>query len=185
MDRFLLFGLGNPGNQFVHTRHNVGADMVLAWIEYMESQGARVSQWKTHEKFHARVCEVTLDDRVVIVLSQIVFMNDSGRVLSAYLRYNEIDMAHILVVHDDLELPLAEVKIQETGSAHGHNGIRSVLEHMGNSDIARLRIGIGRPSDATPVEKFVLSSFSPSEKELLHEKEPEILQMISDRLLGE
>ena len=185
MDRFVLFGLGNPGNQFVHTRHNVGADVVLAWIEHVGFEGARVSEWKTHEKFHARVCEVATGDRVVVVLSQLVFMNDSGRVLSAYLRYNEIDTKNILVVHDDLELPLAEAKIQETGSAHGHNGIRSVLEHMGNSDIARLRIGIGRPSDATPVEKFVLSSFSPSEKEVLHEKQPEILQMISDRVLGE
>lgn len=184
MERFVLFGLGNPGNQFVHTRHNIGADVVLAWIERAEAEGARVSEWRTHEKFHARVCEVAMDDRIVVVLSQIVFMNDSGRVLSAYLRYNEIDTNNILIVHDDLELALGEIKMQETGSAHGHNGVRSIIEHMGNSDIARLRIGIGRPSDATPVEKFVLSSFSPIEREALQAKQPEILQMISGRLLG-
>ena len=152
MERFLIFGLGNPGAQFIGTRHNVGADMVRAW----------------ERPQHA------------IVLEPKLYMNESGKTLAECMRYYNIPAERVLVVHDDLELALGEIKLQTGGSAKGHNGIRSIQEHFGNADIARLRIGIGRPADETPVEKFVLSKFTAEEKAVLKNKEKEILQAISD-----
>ncbi len=184
MKQFLLFGLGNPGSEFSHTRHNVGADMADAWANEMMQRGNTVSDWRTHEKFHARVREISFDDVEVVLLSQLVFMNDSGKVLSSYLRYRELDRKNILLIHDEIELPLGDIKIQEDGSAKGHNGVRSIHEHLGDTNIPRLKIGVGRPHDATPIEKFVLSTFTPSEKEILKQRESEILQIITTRVLA-
>lgn len=188
MKKFLLFGLGNPGNDFSHTRHNLGADTVQKWIDSMCAQGAAVSDWKTHEKFHARVCSVVFDDCEVTVVSPLVFMNESGKTLHAYLRYHPLEREQVLVVYDDLELSLGDIKFQASGSAHGHNGMRSVHEYMGDTNVPQLRIGIGRPSakatggaavQAMPIDKYVLSTFTPDEKRILEEKEKNILEEIS------
>lgn len=179
MKEFVLFGLGNPGEAFRHTRHNLGADVVVSLIEYMRTLGASVSSFKAHEKFHAQVCEIVYADTRVTILSPLVFMNESGKVLASYLRYHPVEREHILVIHDDLEVPLGEVKFQEKGSAHGHNGVRSIHEYLGDMDVPQLRIGIGRPVDATPIDKFVLASFSPQEKEVLREKESEAIIAIT------
>ncbi|HLC49663.1 MAG TPA: aminoacyl-tRNA hydrolase [Candidatus Andersenbacteria bacterium] len=180
MQQFLLLGLGNPGEQFINTRHNLGADMLTSWIEYMRLRGATVSDVKTHEKFHARVCDIVFGDIAVSVLLPLLFMNESGKVLASYLRYNELQREHIVIVHDDLELPLGAVTFQATGSAHGHNGMRSVHEYIGEKDIPQLRIGIGRPNDATPIDTFVLGVFTPEEKKVLKEKESEIMEKITE-----
>ncbi len=184
MKQFLIFGLGNPGSEFSHTRHNLGADMVDVWANEAMQQGKMVSDWRTHEKFHARIREVSFDEVEVTILSQLVFMNDSGKVLSAYLRYHELERKNILLIHDEIELPLGDTKIQEDGSAKGHNGVRSIHEHLGDTNIPRLKIGVGRPHDTTPIEKFVLSTFAPSEKEVLKQREAEILQIITTRVLA-
>lgn len=180
MKKFLLFGLGNPGGDFSHTRHNLGADMVGKWIEYMRVKSASVSNWKTHEKFHTRVCDVVYGDYFVTILSPLVFMNESGKVVDAYLRYNPLERDQIIVVRDDLELPLGDTKFQSSGSAHGHNGVRSIHEYLGDTNIPQFRIGIGRPSDTTPIEKFVLETFTPEEKKILEEKQKSILEKITN-----
>lgn len=182
MKRFVLFGLGNPGKEFEHTRHNIGADSVQKWIAAMQEKGATISPLKTHEQFHALARDVSIDDAVVTILTPLVFMNESGKPLAAYLRYNPTDTKNIFLVHDDLELSLGELKFQQTGSAHGHNGVRSIHEYLGHMDIPRLRIGIGRPTDTMPIEKFVLATFTPEEKAVLKEKEGEIIEAISLRL---
>ncbi len=179
MKQCVVFGLGNPGDQFSHTRHNLGTDMVLAWIEHMKSRDADVSQFQSHEKFHARSCEVRMGETGITVLVPLVFMNESGTVVSSYLRYHPIVRENIVVIHDDIELNLGEIKFQKDGSAHGHNGVRSIHEYLGDTNIPRLRIGIGRPSDAIPVEKFVLSTFAPEEKSVLKAKENEIVEVIT------
>lgn len=148
----------------------------------MASQGAQVTHWKAHEKFHARACEVIMRDIAITILSPLVFMNESGKVIFSYLRYNAIDRENILIVHDDLELGLGEIKIQEGGSAHGHNGVRSIHEYMGDMNIPRLRIGIGRPKDANSVEKFVLSSFMPEEKDSLQTQQQKVIEAITVQL---
>lgn len=184
MKQFVLLGLGNPGEEFTHTRHNLGVDILALWIEWMREQGATISDMKTHEKFHARVCEVTYADTVVSVLFPLVFMNESGKTLSSYLRYHPVERECVSVAHDELELPLGEVKVQRTGSAHGHNGMRSIHEYLGDMDVPQVRIGIGRPSDTTPIDKFVLSTFTPEEKKLLETKRESILTTISETIFS-
>ncbi len=152
MEQVLLFGLGNPGEKFVGTRHNLGADVIAA------------QDFSSH----------------VVVVEPKLYMNDSGKTLAEYMRYYKIEAKDVLIVHDDLELALGEMKLQIGGSAKGHNGIRSIQEHLGNADIARLRIGIGRPEDDMPVEKFVLAKFTEEEKAILKSREKEILEAISD-----
>lgn len=184
MQSRLLVGLGNPGEQFSHTRHNIGADMVSAWLLFMKDKGADVSNFKNHEKFHSRICEVRHGDMCITVLESLVFMNESGKSVTTYLRYHPLDRENILVVHDDLELALGEVKFQQDGSAHGHNGMRSIHEYLGDTNIPRLRIGIGRPQDAAPVEKFVLATFTPEEKAVLKSKEAGIIEAMTASLLS-
>jgi PTH1 family peptidyl-tRNA hydrolase len=179
MKQYVLFGLGNPGEQFSHTRHNLGTDMVVAWLANMQEHDVEISEFKSHEKFHARSCEIRTDETAITVLIPLVFMNESGKVISSYLRYHPIDRENILVIHDDIELNLGELKFQKDGSAHGHNGVRSIHEFLGDTNVPRLRIGIGRPQDATPVEKFVLSTFTPEEKAVLQERESAIIEAIT------
>lgn len=151
MEKLLLFGLGNPGEKFVGTRHNLGADVIAA------------QEYSPH----------------VVVVEPKLYMNDSGKTLAECMRYYNIPAERVLVVHDDLELALGEIKIQTGGSAKGHNGVRSIQEHLGDANIARLRIGIGRPVDDMPVEKFVLSKFTEEELLVLKSKEKEILEAIT------
>jgi PTH1 family peptidyl-tRNA hydrolase len=182
MKKLVLFGLGNPGDQFSHTRHNLGMDMVQAWVDDVKDRGVEVSERKTHESFHARMCEVKIGDATITVLAPLVFMNESGKVLVSYLRYHPIEREHILVVHDELELSLGEIQLQKEGSAHGHNGVRSLHEYLGDMNIPRLRIGIGRPQDATAIDKFVLSTFTAEEKTVLATQKPNIVDAISEAL---
>lgn len=179
MKRFTVFGLGNPGEQFSHTRHNLGSDIVALWLASMQGKGADVSQFQTHEKFHAKSCEVQFDAAAITILEPLVFMNESGKVLSSYLRYHPLERENILVIHDDLELELGEIQFQKDGSAHGHNGVRSIHEYVGDTNIPRLRIGIGRPQDTTPVEKFVLLPFTSEEQAVLKEEENKIVETIT------
>ena len=116
-------------------------------------------------------------------------MNESGKVLHAYLRYHPLEREQMLVLYDDLELQLGEMKFQASGSAHGHNGMRSVHEYMGNTNVPQLRIGIGRPfaqratggaaAQVMPIDKYVLSTFTPDEKRILEEKESGILEALT------
>lgn len=183
MQQYVLMGLGNPGEQFSRTRHNLGADSVATWIAHVAEQGMQVSDAQTHEKFHANVREVRFQETVIAVLDSLVFMNESGKVLASYLRYHPVNRQNILIIHDDLELSLGDIQFQNNGSAHGHNGMRSLHEYLGDTNIPQLRIGIGRPSDTTLIEKFVLSTFTPEEKKVLEQKEREIVEAITRRLI--
>lgn len=179
MQHKLIIALGNPGEKFSHTRHNLGQDIVTAWISYIQEKGADVRDMKSKESVHARVQEIYFEDTGITILFPDLFMNDSGKAAMQYLKYNEIDHGDILIIHDDLELALGEVKLQESGSAKGHNGVRSIHEYTGTLDIPRLRIGIGRPVDEKPIEKFVLEPFTSDEQEVLRAKQRVILETIT------
>jgi len=190
----LIVGLGNPGEQFKNTRHNLGQGIISAWVDMLQAQGADIQLMQSKESLHARMQEILLNDVKITVLYPDVFMNESGKAVMQYLRYNELDKKNILVVHDDLELPLGESRLQESGSAHGHNGMRSIHDFLGDTDIPQLRIGIGRPfakatgraaaSDINSLESFVLGKFTPEEQSILKEKQEAILDVITDIVVG-
>ncbi len=160
----LIVGLGNPGPDYELTRHNAG---FLA-IDYFAGE---IGQPITLEKWQGLFSRIRLYGKTVFLLKPQAFMNRSGECVARFATYFKIEPQHILVIHDDLDLEPGRIKIVARGGAGGHNGIRSVIRHLGASDFARIKIGIGRPpvsghGSAMPVERFVLAGFSPAEWDL-------------------
>ncbi|MCE9642842.1 MAG: aminoacyl-tRNA hydrolase [Candidatus Andersenbacteria bacterium] len=182
MEHVLVVALGNPGEKFKNTRHNLGQDIVLSWVELARERGADVQVVQSKESLHARIQEVVFNNIKITILYPDVFMNESGKAVMQYLRYNEVDHKNILIVHDDLELPLSEVKLQESGSAKGHNGVRSIHEYLGTLEVPRLRIGIGRPADQKPIDVFVLEKFTEQERMIFDSKKQGVLDAITEAI---
>ena len=159
--RLLIAGLGNPGLQYDRTRHNAG---FMALDYFATCQGYSIST----EKMQGKYAAMRLSGKQVLLVKPQSFMNRSGECASLYAKYFDIAPPAILVVHDDLDLPPGRIKIVSGGGSGGHNGIRSLVSHLGTGDFARLKIGIGHPRDsadtaAMPVERYVLSRFSPEQ----------------------
>jgi len=159
----VICGLGNPGERYRLTRHNVGFRVVdLLADRWQMAGGGRVRDG-------AALLEVRHPEpigRVLLVKPQ-KYMNLSGRVLRAALRQADVDLTtDLLVVADDIDLPLGRIRLRRSGSAGGHNGLRDIIESFGTDDFARLRIGIGRAGAAA---NHVLATFRPDERELADE----------------
>lgn len=150
----LVVGLGNPSPQFAGTRHNLGARIVRQWHD-------------------------TSSDPAVAILLPTTFMNDSGPAVAAYLRQQSWLPADILIVHDDVELLLGHWRFKAGGSATGHRGVRSVHHALGTMDIPRLRVGLGKPADAS-LKDFVLGKFTAAEEQILAELMPTLLASLTD-----
>ena len=160
----LIVGLGNPGREYEQTRHNAGF-----WA--VEKLLARCSPgMATKKKFHGLVDEVSVDGRRVVLLRPQTFMNLSGQSVAEAVRYLNVDPAReLLVIYDDLDLPVGRIRLREKGSSGGHNGIRSVISHIAGSDFPRIRIGVGRPPVDVMVIDHVLSRFAKAERTLVDE----------------
>lgn len=154
----MIVGLGNPGPQYEKTRHNAGC-IAVDYFARTRDLTFRSSA------MGGEYCSVRLAGKQVILLKPQNFMNRSGECVARFANYYAIASADILVIHDDLDLAPGRVKIVSGGGAGGHNGIRSLIRHLGTGDFPRLKIGIGHPRDlgdavaAMPVERFVLSRF--------------------------
>ena len=151
----LAAGLGNPGREYERTRHNVG------WMVMDEL--ARRLGGSFRAKFSGRLAEVRLEGRRLALLKPETYMNESGRSVSAALRFFKAEAAELLVVHDDVDLEPGRLQARLGGGLAGHNGLRSIAQGVGTQEFLRLRIGVGRPGrgDPRPVSDFVLSEFEP------------------------
>ncbi len=146
----LIVGLGNPGSQYVRTRHNVGF-----WLlDRLAEAGADL---RTESKFQAEVGTLKLGGRRVALLKPTTFMNLSGQAVGAYARYYKIPPAAILVVHDELDLAPGTVRLKRGGGHGGHNGLRDITAQIG-AEFLRLRLGIGHPGSADKVVEYVLGN---------------------------
>jgi PTH1 family peptidyl-tRNA hydrolase len=150
----LIAGLGNPGREYEDTRHNAGF-MIMDRL----AQRAGIS-FRNQPKWNAAIAATG----GVILCKPQSFMNVSGEPIGAVARFHKIDPAHILAIFDDVALPLGRIRIRPSGSAGGHNGMKSILEHVG--DIPRLRVGIGA-ADGTSMVQHVLGKFLPDERPIL------------------
>lgn len=173
-DSLLVIGLGNPGAKYEQTRHNAG---FLALDAFAEENNLQLSTAKMQGIF----CANSMSGRKVFLLKPQTFMNRSGESVQAFMKYFDIDHENILVVHDDLDLAPGRIKMVRGGGPGGHNGIRSLIQHLGCKDFARLKIGIGHPRDHVetaqiPVERFVLSRFSDEQWQMFQDN----LDRISD-----
>jgi PTH1 family peptidyl-tRNA hydrolase len=151
----LVAGLGNPGREYATTRHNAGA---MVCDELARRQGCSF-----RSKFSGELAETRLDERRIALLKPQTYMNESGRSVAAAVRFFKVDPADLLVVHDEVDLELGRLQARLGGGTAGHNGVRSVAQHLGTPEFLRLRIGIGRPErgDPRPVADWVLSPFQP------------------------
>ncbi|MCF8061252.1 MAG: aminoacyl-tRNA hydrolase [Deltaproteobacteria bacterium] len=157
---YLIAGLGNPGPDYRLTRHNMGFRVLEAWAEAL---GVRLSG----RRFQSMSARVVLHGRSLLLLCPMTFMNRSGEAVQACAHYYRLEEENILIVHDDLDLPLGRVRIAGGGGTGGHKGVASVARHLGTREFPRLKIGIGRPEGGQSVESYVLSPFSREERDLV------------------
>jgi PTH1 family peptidyl-tRNA hydrolase len=158
----IIIGLGNPGKKYERTRHNAG---FMAVDEIARDLRFSLSQ----EKYHAFVGKCRMGDEDALVAKPQTFMNESGRSVGAILRYTYGSPADLIVVHDELDLPLGTVRVKTGGGHGGHNGLRSIIEHIGSSDFIRVRVGIGRPAPGCDAADYVLSPFGADERKTADE----------------
>jgi PTH1 family peptidyl-tRNA hydrolase len=153
----LVAGLGNPGPQHAHDRHNAG------WMVVDEL--ARRHDGSFRAKFNGRLAETRLGDAKVALLKPETYMNESGRSIGAAARFFKVPAEQVLVVHDDVDLALARLQARLGGGLAGHNGLRSIAQALGTPEFLRVRIGVGRPErgDPRPVADYVLSPFAPED----------------------
>ena len=153
----LVAGLGNPGREYGRNRHNVG------WLVVEELARRHDGAWKG--KFNGKLAEIRIDGHKVALLKPETFMNDSGRSVQAAMKFFKLEPDAVLVVHDEIDLPLARLQARLGGGTAGHNGLRSVAAHLGTADFLRLRVGVGRPErgDRRKPADYVLSDFEPHE----------------------
>lgn len=151
----IIVGLGNPGARYADTRHNAGFFVIDELAKRLHTAGSRT-------RFKAEIAEVRDGDRRFILVKPQTFMNDSGLALREVVNWYRIPLDQVLIVVDDLDQPFGQLRLRAKGSAGGHNGLKSIFQHLGTQEIARLRIGIGRGANQTITH--VLSRFSPEER---------------------
>lgn len=153
----LVAGLGNPGREYAGNRHNVG------WLVVDELARRHDGAWRT--KFDGKLAEIRIDGHKVALLKPETYMNDSGRAVSAAMRFFKLEPDSLLVVHDESDLESGRLQARRGGGLAGHNGLRSIAERLGTPDFLRLRVGVGRPGrgDPRPLADYVLSDFEPHE----------------------
>lgn len=151
----IIAGLGNPGTEYARTKHNVGFMFVDALAEAL---GVSASEWQA--KFDALVAPARIGTQKVLLVKPQTYMNESGRAIGPLLSWYKLEPEDLIVVHDDMDIPVGTIRIRKKGSAGGHNGIKSILAHVGDEHFARVRIGIGRPLPGWTVVNHVLAPFS-------------------------
>jgi PTH1 family peptidyl-tRNA hydrolase len=159
--RKLVVGLGNPGSKYEGTRHNVGFEVV----ERLARGGPGASFTR---KFDGLLAEAEIDFRRVLLLKPETFMNLSGRSVRQAVAFYKLDLADILVVCDDLTLPLGKLRLRRGGSDGGQKGLRDISAQLGTQDFARLRVGIGEPGPIDAAD-FVLTRFRPAERTIVED----------------
>ena len=158
----LIAGLGNPGRRYARTRHNAGF-MVLDRLAERWKAG-----WTSEKRFAARLARVERDGLPAWLCEPETFMNASGEAVGALAMYYRIAPADVLVVVDDADLPLGELRLRARGSSGGHHGLESIEQHLGTQEFARLRVGIGREDPASrEITGHVLSEFNRAESQLM------------------
>lgn len=175
----LLVGLGNPGEQYEQTRHNVGF-----WLVDAIASSCHHS-FRSESKFHGDLCRVTIGGADLRLLKPSTYMNRSGRAIAAVARYFDIPPEEILVAHDELDLPVGSVRLKQGGGHAGHNGLRDTIAALGIRDFWRLRIGIAHPGDKTLVTGYVLGRPSKDDDGLIRGALDDAERTLPDLIAGQ
>lgn len=163
----LIIGLGNPGKKYEKTRHNVGFMVLENLKNELTKYGA--SSWELSKKFNAEICGCTINGNKIILARPMTYMNQSGLAVQLIAHFYKMTSKDIIVVHDDKDLDLGQIKVQVNRGSAGHNGIKSIIEHIKSQDFYRVRVGIAsaNKNKMKDIPKFVLQKFSIFEKKNL------------------
>lgn len=170
----LIVGLGNPGKEYEKTRHNMG---------FMVIEKFAIDRNLTFnkEKFGGIYTEFMYNNEKIILLKPMKYINLSGEVVSSYVSYFKIKISDILIINDDLDMPLGKIKLKVNSSSGGHNGLKNIEQHLGTKEYKRLKLGISNNKDID-TKDYVLSKFSKSDNELLNSVISKSCDVINDYL---
>ena len=157
----LIVGLGNPGTQYTWTRHNLGFLVLETLMKNQKAKGHVAAS------IHGMLAKTLINDVECSLLMPMTFMNDSGTSVKKVMAKTGVAQEDILVICDDLDLPFAKLRIRPSGSAGGHNGLKSIINDLGSNEFARLRMGIDAPQNTDETIDYVLSNFTPAERQVL------------------
>ncbi|KXT84904.1 aminoacyl-tRNA hydrolase [Streptococcus panodentis] len=149
----LIVGLGNPGEKYAETKHNVGFMLIDKICKELDLKFTRDSI------FQADIASAFLKGEKIYFVKPITFMNESGKAVQALLAYYGLEIGDLVVIYDDLDMEVGKIRLRSKGSAGGHNGIKSIIRHLGSQEFKRIKIGIGRPKAGMTVIHHVLGKF--------------------------
>ncbi|NIP43205.1 MAG: aminoacyl-tRNA hydrolase [candidate division Zixibacteria bacterium] len=158
----LLAGLGNPGKKYAKTRHNLGF-MVLDYLADRNGRKFKSGKGKWKE------ARLELDGKEIWAIMPQTYMNLSGQAVAEFCNYLKIEPEEVLVVCDDINLPLGKIRIRDSGSAGGHNGLKDIIESLGSDRFSRIRLGIDLPPEGEPSEAYVLKPFGEKDQKIVKE----------------
>lgn len=169
---YLLIGLGNPGREYINTRHNIGFMLIDRLTIRLDARGMKMQS-------NAIVITSRYEERKIILAKPQTYMNLSGQSVQGLAHFYKIPLENLLVAHDDLDIPFGTIRIRPTGGPGGQRGMASTIEKLGTKDFPRLRLGIGRPPGRMDPKDYVLQDFSKDDSKLL----PEVLDRATDAAL--
>lgn len=177
----LIVGLGNPTEQYANTHHNVG---FMALDKIQERYNLK---FKKSIKYNALISTFTINNQEIVLMKPLTYMNLSGQSVSKYVKSKHVDLKDILVIYDDMDLPLGKLRIRKNGSSGGHNGIKSIIAELGGTqEFSRVRIGIDKPIDASgnQIIDYVLKKFTKTELDILNPLLDVIPDLVNDLSLS-
>lgn len=175
----LIVGLGNPGIKYENTRHNIG----FKTIDFLINKLRDDYNFKLINKFNAQIIEIKNNQDKIILVKPLTYMNLSGEAIIRIVKWYKLDLEDILVIHDDLDLPVGKIRFRLKGGSGGHNGISSLIQHLGTENFKRIKIGIDRPCYGDVVN-YVLTNFNKDEKILIDQVIIDASDGIIDWLMG-
>ncbi len=175
----LIVGLSNPGVQYQFNRHNIGA----IFVDYIAKQLGQ--NFSNNTAFFGQVSSVIIADCKVRLLKPSTYMNRSGQSVQAVMNFYKIKADEVLIIHDELDLPLATTRLKTSGGHGGHNGLRDIIAKIGTPDFHRLRMGIGRPPQKMAVADFILQDFSKQQDIQMHQAILEAYNVFDKVVVGD
>ena len=175
MDKFLIVGLGNPGEKYYNTRHNIGFELLDFICKKHESE------FETNRL--GQISKISIKGRKVLLLKPNTFMNLSGKSVKYWMLQENIKLKNILIISDDLNLPLGKIRFRAKGSSGGHNGLENIAQALNSLEYPRLRIGIGNDKNSNQIE-FVLGIFNSNEYDIIHSNFDLISKSINSFILS-
>lgn len=168
----LIVGLGNPGNNYQKTRHNIGFVVIDSYLK-------SINQVKMMNKFNGEYKDIIINGEKVIFLKPLSYMNLSGEVVKKYIDYFKINIDDLLIIEDDIDLKVGKYKLRQTGTSGGHNGIQNIIDLLETKDIKRLKIGVGKNS-VIDIKDYVLGKFSEEDQNIIDNLIPTTHNIIND-----